>query len=212
MNKRGINKRIRALLVLTAMVLGLTAYQPNLAKSAVKTKLKAKTISISIGQKKKIKLAGKKAKARYTFKSSKKKVAKVSKAGVVTGKKSGTAKITVREIYKKKTRKIGVVKVTVKKKNNSSAAPSGLTFRYESYLLEHYEKHGKEMGFSSPEAYLARANEVVKDPASLHKLEAEDGDHVYYLEATNDLVIVSTDGYIRTYFRPNDGIDYFNRQ
>ena len=37
-------------------------------------------------------------------------------------------------------------------------------------------------------------------------------DNVYYLESTNEFVIVSTDGYIRTYFKPNDGIDYFNRQ
>ena len=33
-----------------------------------------------------------------------------------------------------------------------------------------------------------------------------------YLEASNELVILSTDGYIRTYFRPEDGIEYFNRQ
>ena len=46
----------------------------------------------------------------------------------------------------------------------------------------------------------------------LHKIEAEDGDDVYYLESTNEFVIVSTDGYIRTYFKPEDGIEYYNRQ
>ena len=46
----------------------------------------------------------------------------------------------------------------------------------------------------------------------IHKLEAEDGDDVYYLEETNEFVIVSTDGYIRTYFKPSKGIDYYNRQ
>ena len=40
----------------------------------------------------------------------------------------------------------------------------------------------------------------------------EDGDYIYYLESTNEFVVVSTDGYIRTYFKPTDGIDYFNRQ
>ena len=40
----------------------------------------------------------------------------------------------------------------------------------------------------------------VKNSAALHKTEAEDGDGVYYLESTNELVIVSTDGYIRTFF------------
>ena len=52
----------------------------------------------------------------------------------------------------------------------------------------------------------------VKNSAALHKTEAEDGDGVYYLESTNELVIVSTDGYIRTFFKPNDGIAYYNRQ
>ncbi len=85
-------------------------------------------------------------------------------------------------------------------------------FRNVELLNEHYEKHGKEMGFSSASAYEAAASAVVSNPASLHKIEAEDGDDVYYLEATNEFVVVSTDGYIRTYFNPNGGKDYFDRQ
>ena len=87
-----------------------------------------------------------------------------------------------------------------------------LTFRSHTLLMEHYEKHGIEMGFTSAEEYAAAANRVVTNPASLHKLEAEDGDDVYYLESTNEFVIVSTDGYLRTYFCPNSGISYYNRQ
>ena len=68
------------------------------------------------------------------------------------------------------------------------------------------------MGFSSATAYENAARNVVNNSNSLHKTEAEDGDDVYYLESTNEFVIVSTDGYIRTYFKPNDGIDYYNRQ
>lgn len=60
-----------------------------------------------------------------------------------------------------------------------------ITFRKEGNLTSHYEKHGIEMGFSSEEEYL---------------------------EATNEFVVVSQDGYIRTYFCPDDGIDYYNRQ
>lgn len=86
------------------------------------------------------------------------------------------------------------------------------TFRSEKLLLDHYKKHGIEMGFDSAEAYAEAANQVIHNPDVLHKLEAEDGDDVYYLEATNEFVIVSTDGYIRTYFNPDDGIDYYNRQ
>lgn len=87
-----------------------------------------------------------------------------------------------------------------------------LIFRNFELLTEHYEKHGKEMGYTSAEDYLAGANEVIYNPESLHKKEAEDGDDVYFLQETSDLVIVSTDGYIRTYFRPEDGIAYYNRQ
>lgn len=86
------------------------------------------------------------------------------------------------------------------------------TFRSEKLLLSHYEKHGIEMGFDSAEAYEAAANQVIQNPDVLHKLEAEDGDDVYYLEETNEFVVVSTDGYIRTYFNPDSGMDYFNRQ
>lgn len=48
----------------------------------------------------------------------------VTKKGVVTGKKAGTAKVTVKETYKKKTRKLGVVTVTVKKKGQDNKKPA----------------------------------------------------------------------------------------
>ncbi len=86
------------------------------------------------------------------------------------------------------------------------------SFRSNKLWESHYEKHGIEMGFEDKEAYLEAANAVIANEDTLHKIEAEDGDDVYYLEATNEFVVVSTDGYLRTYFCPNDGIDYFNRQ
>ncbi len=103
--------------------------------------------------------------------------------------------------------------VDVSKGNSGdTSADIDYTFRNDGLLESHYEKHGEEMGFASPEEYEAAANRVIDDEDVLHKVEAEDGDDVYYLERTNEFVVVSTDGYIRTYFYPNDGIDYFNRQ
>lgn len=87
-----------------------------------------------------------------------------------------------------------------------------LIFRNFDLLQEHFEKHGQDMGYASTEEYLAAANAVVADPSVLHKKQAEDGDDVYFLPKSNDLVIVSTDGYIRTYFRPEDGMEYYQRQ
>ena len=91
------------------------------------------------------------------------------------------------------------------------SAPA-LQFRKQKYLDEHYEKHGIEMGFANAEEYLAAANAVVANPDALHKKEAEDNDDIYYVEATNEFVVVSSDGYIRTYFNPSAGINYYNRQ
>ncbi len=56
------------------------------------------------------------------------------------------------------------------------------------------------------------ASAVITNSNALHKKEAEDGDDVYYIEETNEFVVVSTDGYIRTYFNPSSGKDYFDRQ
>ena len=86
------------------------------------------------------------------------------------------------------------------------------TFRYNDRLQDHYKKHGRDMGFASPEEYLAAANAVIANPDALTKTEKEDGDTVYYVEATNEFVVLSTDGYIRTYFCPDGGKKYFDRQ
>ncbi len=83
-------------------------------------------------------------------------------------------------------------------------------FRKHRYLTEHFEKHGDEFPYDTEEAYLQGANNVINNPDALHKLEEEDGDDVYFVEDTNEFVVVSTDGYIRTYFIAD--IDYFNRQ
>ena len=68
------------------------------------------------------------------------------------------------------------------------------------------------MGFSSAEEYLAAANAVISNPNALVKTEKEDGDYVYYVEDTNEFVVLSRDGYIRTYFCPDGGRSYFDRQ
>ncbi len=85
-------------------------------------------------------------------------------------------------------------------------------FRKDEYLTEHFEKHGDEFEYANEDEYLAGANKVINSNDALHKTEAEDGDYIYYLEASNEFVVVSKDGYIRTYFKPSAGIDYYNRQ
>ena len=92
-------------------------------------------------------------------------------------------------------------------------APAAVyNFRKAEYLQEHFEKHREEFEYTTAEEYLAGANRVIASPGVLHKQEAEDGDDVYYLEATNEIVFISTSGYLRTYFKPNDGKAYYDRQ
>ena len=95
---------------------------------------------------------------------------------------------------------------------NNDKIQTGLRFRNKKLLNQHYEKHGIEMGFSSAKDYEAAASEVPASEEALHKTEKEDGDDVYYIEDTNEFVVVSTDGYIRTFFNPNSGIKYYNKQ
>lgn len=83
-------------------------------------------------------------------------------------------------------------------------------FRKKAYLDQHYEKHGIEMGFASAQEYLEAANAMIAHPDVLTKKEKEDNDDVYFLEATGEFAVVSTDGYLRTYYLADK--DYFERQ
>ena len=96
--------------------------------------------------------------------------------------------------------------------STSDVQKSELKFRSAKLLNQHYEKHGIDMGFSSAQEYEQAAAAVPYHPDVLHKTEKEDGDDVYYIEATNEFVVVSGDGYLRTYFLPSAGKSYYDRQ
>lgn len=114
MIKKLKTKLLSVLLAAAVTVSGIGFADTAKLHAAGKAALKTKKVTLTVGAKKTIKITAKKKKATYTFKASNKKI-KVTKKGVVTGKKIGTAKISVKEIYKKRARKLGTVKVTVKK-------------------------------------------------------------------------------------------------
>ncbi|MBR6005157.1 MAG: hypothetical protein IK063_02900, partial [Clostridia bacterium] len=66
--------------------------------------------------------------------------------------------------------------------------------------------------FSSKEAYEAAASAVITNPRAVSKMESDDndGDTVYFIKQTGEIVFLSYDGYIRTYFIATE--DYYNRQ
>ena len=94
--------------------------------------------------------------------------------------------------------------------SKSASAYSGLTFRSSKLLTSHFEKHGREVGAANESEYVDKANAVINNPSALHKNEAEDNDDVYFLKQTGEIVFVSSDGFIRTYFISDEA--YFNRQ
>ena len=135
-------KRVLSLATALALVCtGISLPDSNVAKAAKKAKLKTKKISLKVGKKKKIAISGKVKKAKYTFKSSKKAVASVSKSGVVTAKKAGTDKITVKVgKYKKEVTLSYAFKATDKTKYGSTVdiagdkcCANGYTFKTDGY-------------------------------------------------------------------------------
>ena len=94
-------KRMVSKVLALALIMG-TCTQTPVGLAAKKATLAGKSFSLNVGQKKKIVIKKKKKGAKYTYRSSSVKVAKVSKSGMVTARKSGKAMITVKEKIKKK--------------------------------------------------------------------------------------------------------------
>lgn len=84
-------------------------------------------------------------------------------------------------------------------------------FRTQDLYDQHYNKHGQEFGDITKEEYILLANELFTSEDALRKTEA-DGDLLFYDVESNTFGVLSEDGYIRTCFKPDDGIEYWNRQ
>lgn len=114
-------QKTMALFLVMLMVVS-SGYSTLKVQGAKKTKLKNRKITMTVGQRKKIRLVNKEKKAKYTFSSSNKKKAVVSKKGVVKAKKRGIVRITVKMKKGKKTVKVGMVKIVIKRKSKSVTA------------------------------------------------------------------------------------------
>lgn len=130
MKKRSF-KRFKALVMVLVMI--VSAFFSNgytYVNAANKVSLKQSKFTITVGNKKTIKLKNVPKKAGISYKSSNKKVASVTKKGVVKGIKAGKAKITVTVKYKNKkktvTKKLKCT-VTVKKKTTEKTTEKQAT-------------------------------------------------------------------------------------
>lgn len=102
--------------------------------------------------------------------------------------------------------------------NVSVAAPvsirSDIGFATRRKFLDHYEKHGHEFGAIRREEYLRRAQELRDRPVTESVLESvrRDGVVTRFDKTSGAFLAFDADLTIRTFFKPNDGENYFRRQ
>lgn len=105
-------RKVTALLLMAVMVAGMLALSGSDVQAAKKkVQLNKKTVTLEVGKKVTLKLKNAPKKKKITWSSNKKKIATVSKKGVVTAKKAGKANIIAKVNGKKY-----ICKVTVKTK------------------------------------------------------------------------------------------------
>jgi hypothetical protein len=81
-------------------------------------------------------------------------------------------------------------------------------------LLEHFEKHGAEFGAATADGYLLLAQALRDRGVGGPVLEARrsDGVTTRFDRGSGAFIAFDSDGTIRTFFKPNDGENYFWRQ
>jgi hypothetical protein len=92
-------------------------------------------------------------------------------------------------------------------------------FRTSGKLSRHAQNHGWQFGTPDRDLYLQAAlrawRDMLGDPQTKIFIRLggdQAGDIVLYRESTNELLIISHDNYIRTYFKPDRGLSYYMEQ
>jgi pyocin large subunit-like protein len=100
--------------------------------------------------------------------------------------------------------------------SNDDGAPHGaaIGFRSRERTVEHFRKHGREFGHITMDEYVRRAQVLRDAPVGGDVLEMQrgDGTTVRFDRASGAFIAFNADGVIRTFFKPNDGERYFERQ
>lgn len=96
----------------------------------------------------------------------------------------------------------------------TSGTDSGIIkieFETPESMQKHYVKHGEEYGDISIESYVSLANELANMPVSddVEKIVRSDGSTAIYRFSTNDFLVVTKGGSIRTFFKPKNGKEYW---
>lgn len=93
-------------------------------------------------------------------------------------------------------------------------------FGTDEKLDSHFQKHVLEQGEfindpdppTTPEEYQTKAQDLMSGRPGVKTYAKSNGDTLYYDPATNEFGVKSSDGVIRTYFKPVDDGTYWNTQ
>jgi pyocin large subunit-like protein len=90
---------------------------------------------------------------------------------------------------------------------------AGQGFRTEHLLQDHFEKHGREFGAITRQQYLHLAQQLRDSHVGKDILESRRPDAIIRFDRRHGYFgIFETDGTIRTFFIPPDGIRFFERE
>jgi pyocin large subunit-like protein len=94
------------------------------------------------------------------------------------------------------------------------ALAGGRGFRTQHMLEEHFARHGRAFGAITQEQYLRAAQQLRDSRPGKNVLESRrpDGSGAKFDRRRGWFVEYDSDGTLRTFFIPNDGIRYFERQ
>ncbi len=93
------------------------------------------------------------------------------------------------------------------------AIAGGQGFRTEHQLQDHFEKYGREFGGISRQQYLRLAQQLRDSHVGRNILESKRPDGLIKFDRRHGYFgAYDTDGTIRTFFIPPDGVRYFERQ
>jgi hypothetical protein len=77
--------------------------------------------------------------------------------------------------------------------------------------LPHFEKHAAEFGYRTPVEYLRGARDLV-GRSGVRTFTRANGDKLFYDAARNEFAVLRPGGVLRTYFRPQNGSEYWRIQ
>ena len=104
----------------------------------------------------------------------------------------------------------------IKSRLTSGGNDGKIEVRFETpeKMQKHYDKHIDKYGNISISEYIALANELVnaKDTYDIERIVRSDESTAIYRFSTNDFLVITKDGYIRTFFKPDDGEAYWREE